>query len=345
MKKITTFAAMYLVLTGCSTRFAADEYMITGTLETNGVPTTVILSYNYAYAPEGEKCSFTAEVKENKFEFRGTVEEPAMARLTIEKEGERSDVLSFFLEPGTMTVTAKDKLSEAAVSDTKAASDRKKWSEVSQGVTNPYREIGIQFIKDNPDSWIALLMIYEHAVGYTPEYEYANEVFNYFTPQVQNTPLGKRIQTKLGGWKATAVGQMAPDFTLNDINGNPVSLSDFHGQYVYLDFWASWCGACRADNPNVLKAFNELKGQNFTVLGVSVDNNNETGRARWKKAVEDDGMPWMQLINNDETRDEVANRYGISAVPTTFLLDPQGKIIAKNLRGEKLAELIGEYLK
>lgn len=130
------------------------------------------------------------------------------------------------------------------------------------------------------------------------------------------------------------------DFTQNDINGKAVKLSDFKGKYVLLDFWASWCGPCRAENPNVLKAYNQYKDKNFTILGVSLD---EKGDA-WQKAIKDDALPWMQVSDLKGWQNEASSKYGISGIPANFLINPEGIIIAKDLRGEDLETKLAEVL-
>jgi peroxiredoxin len=127
---------------------------------------------------------------------------------------------------------------------------------------------------------------------------------------------------------------MAMDFTQNDTLGNPVSLSSFKGKYVLIDFWASWCGPCRQENPNVVKAFNNYKDKGFTVLGVSLDQPN--AKDKWMKAIHDDNLTWTQVSDLKFWGNAVAVQYGIQAIPQNFLIDPQGKIIGKNLRGEAL---------
>ncbi len=130
------------------------------------------------------------------------------------------------------------------------------------------------------------------------------------------------------------------DFTQADPAGKPFKSAALRGKYVLVDFWASWCGPCRAENPNVLKAYNAYKGKNFTVLGVSLDDKAD----RWKKAIEEDGMPWQQVSDLKGWKNEVSNYYGIHGIPSNFLIDPQGNILAKDLRGvalqRKLAEVI-----
>lgn len=143
--------------------------------------------------------------------------------------------------------------------------------------------------------------------------------------------------------KKTNVGVTATDFTQNDPTGKPVKLSDFRGQYVLVDFWASWCKPCRAENPNLLKAYNKYKSKNFTILGVSIDDSDM--KKAWLNAVQQDGLPWTQTSELKGANSEAALAYGVTAIPANFLISPEGKILAKNLRGaeleKKLAELLG----
>ncbi|WP_430810930.1 MULTISPECIES: redoxin domain-containing protein [unclassified Carboxylicivirga] len=137
---------------------------------------------------------------------------------------------------------------------------------------------------------------------------------------------------------ATAEGAQAPDFTLPTAEGGEATLSSFKGKYVLIDFWASWCQPCRQENPNVVKAYNAYNAKGFEVISVSVDNNQDA----WKKAIEEDGLSWTQVIADEESG--IAQAYAIQSIPSTFLLDKEGKIIAKNLRGAALEEKLAELL-
>ncbi|MGI4806343.1 MAG: peroxiredoxin family protein, partial [Janthinobacterium lividum] len=135
----------------------------------------------------------------------------------------------------------------------------------------------------------------------------------------------------------------APDFTQNDPEGKPISLSSFKGKYVLLDFWASWCGPCRQENPNVVKVYNQYKNKNFTVLGVSLDRPN--GKDAWLKAIKDDGLTWNHVSDLQFWNNQVAKLYSIQSIPGNFLIDPTGKIIAKDLRGEELEQKLAQLIK
>ena len=157
---------------------------------------------------------------------------------------------------------------------------------------------------------------------------------------VQSGFYGKILRQHIDEKKAGAIGSQAIEFTQADPDGKPVSLSSFRGKYVLVDFWASWCRPCREENPNVVKAYNKFKEKNFTVLGVSLDNN----RQPWLRAIKADALEWTQVSDLKGWNNEAAARYNIQAIPQNILVDPSGKIIAKNLRGPELQSRLCELL-
>lgn len=173
--------------------------------------------------------------------------------------------------------------------------------------------------------------------------EVLNEYLNHIPVSWSNYPSIKKLRTQISNESRTVLGKAAPDFTQQDTEGKFVSLSDFRGKFVLLDFWASWCGPCRKENPNLVAAFNELKNKNFTILSISLDK--ATDRQKWLNAIAKDGMSeWQHISDLRYFQNEVALLYGVTAIPQNFLIDPSGKIVAKDLRGDQLIRTLKEIL-
>ena len=142
---------------------------------------------------------------------------------------------------------------------------------------------------------------------------------------------------------ASWVGREAPDFVMPDVTGKEIKLSSFKGKYVLVDFWASWCGPCRQENPNLVKAYHQFKNKNFTVLGVSLDRPGQ--KDNWMKAINDDKLAWTNVSDLQYWNSAVVSLYGFNGIPFNVLIDPQGKVIAESLRGRSLVEKLGEVLR
>lgn len=197
-----------------------------------------------------------------------------------------------------------------------------------------------KFVKDHPDSYTAVYLM--DGLGRSMELPELETLYASLSSKYKDTRSGKSIANGIEARKITAVGKTAPDFTQPDTLGKAVTLSSFRGQYVLVDFWASWCGPCRAENPNLVKTFNKYKDKGFTVLGVSLDQPGK--KEAWLGAVHKDNLTWTQVSDLKFWDNEAAVLYGVKAIPTNVLLDPQGKIIAKDLRGEELAKKLSELL-
>jgi len=191
-------------------------------------------------------------------------------------------------------------------------------------------EYQASYIAGNPASFIAPQIL--NNIHYGMEGVEIEEYLNKFDPALSASSVVKTLTKRVEVLKSVAVGKVAPNFTQNDVEGNPVSLSSLRGNYLLIDFWAAWCGPCRRENPNVVAAYNKYHDKGFDVLGVSLDQS----RQDWLMAIAYDGLTWTQVSDVKGWGNEAAQLYGISSIPSNLLLDPEGKIIYKNLRGEDL---------
>jgi peroxiredoxin len=172
--------------------------------------------------------------------------------------------------------------------------------------------------------------------------EEKESIFNKLSAAAKENGPAKRLAHSIRVNKLTGIGNVAPDFTQNDTLGNPVSLKDFRGKYLLIDFWASWCHPCREENPNVVAAFHKYSGKNFTVLSISLDQ--PTGKEKWLNAIHQDNLTWTHLSDLKFWDNAVAKQYDIRSIPANLLVDPAGKIIAKDLHGDELDKKLAEVL-
>lgn len=358
--------------------FAQENYTITG--EITNAPNTA--KAYLIYSDGAQRKIDSTSINQGKFTFGGVVSQPGEALLTVDHKGvgmsqlSSPDLLNLFLEGGEISIKGTDSIYNAVLSGTPLNNDRyklnsslaavtakekafrKRFSEATQEEMNSPEFNGrlesqynalqkekddayINFIKTSPNSLLSLRTLLEIA-GPMPDVILVEPLLNSLSPELQEMAPAKELRQLLELGKRVMVGAIAPDFTQNDPDGNPVSLSSLQGKYVLIDFWASWCAPCRQENPNIVAAYEKYKDKGFTVLGVSLDR--ETGRDSWLKAIKDDELTWTQVSDLKFWNNAVAKEYGIRAIPRNFLLDPTGKIIAANIRGEELHTTLEEFL-
>lgn len=199
-----------------------------------------------------------------------------------------------------------------------------------------------EWVKNNSNSFVAPFIVMSELV-YTLDADALKSYFDAFPEAVQTSFYGEKMKERIENLSVVAVGNPAPEIALPDKDGNILKLSDLKGQYVLIDFWASWCGPCRRENPVVVAAYEKYHDQGFTVYGISMDNN----RDKWLQAIENDGLIWdthVSVLKGWEN--ESAKTYGVLSIPSNFLVDKEGIIIGRDLRGEdletKLAEIFPE---
>ncbi|MDF7815759.1 TlpA disulfide reductase family protein [Hymenobacter sp. YC55] len=343
-------------------------YQLRGQLGTFNAPAKV-------YLVRGDQRLDSATLQHGHFELQGTTPQPLTVSLVLERQGrlqdgwreqlvggekvtmyvESADRIRLFLEPGPVVVTSPDSVHNARVQGGPLTADYqqhqaalkllndKRAKAGPKGDFKAFRDEIAQadkaFIKAHPASWVSVEILQQLPL-YTPYSETA-PLYAALSPALRHSPAGQQYGQRLAKQKATAIGAQAPDFVLPTPAGRPVSLADYRGKYVLLDFWASWCHPCRAEHPQLLQAYTAYKNRNFEVLSISLDE----GRAKWLQAIADDQLPWTQVADLRGLQNEAAQRYNVQGIPQNFLVDPTGKIVAVNLHGDDLVTQLAPYLK
>lgn len=231
-------------------------------------------------------------------------------------------------------------LNAVALEMQRASEDKKPalMQQYTAAVTSMNKAIG-EFVAAKPSSFVsAFLLTVTRQIN--DNLTDLAQRFNSLAPEVKSSAMGKDLEKYIADAGIGAIGSQAIEFTQNDVNDKPVSLSSFKGKYVLLDFWASWCRPCRMENPNVVKAYNKFKDKNFTVLSVSLDQQ----KSPWLNAIEKDGLSWTHVSDLQFWNNAVASLYRVQSIPQNYLIDPNGKIVAKDLRGEDLEKKLCEFL-
>lgn len=343
---------------------AQTTYHIEGQLPTGHQAVKAVMSY----PPDdkgGEYKSDTALITNGQFGFSGKIGRPQLAELNLimprskakpdrqkssDEGGNMKNVGLFYLD-GDINVTFDR---EGMASYAGGGNEQKAWqyygSEVSKRskaadentdgialVADAARDV----IRNYPDSYVSvdLLDIFIQA-AINPDL--VGPMYDGLSKRMQQSEKVLKWKPKLDKARDLVSGNVeAPDFTINDTQGKPVSLSAYRGNYVLVDFWASWCVPCRQENPNVLAAYEKYKDKGFKVLGISLD----TDRKLWLKAIKEDKLPWRQVCDFKADQGKAAKAYEISSIPSNVLIDPNGKIVGKDLRGGELHDRLAALIK
>ena len=357
--------------------FAQKPFTITGHIGKLNAPAMAYLSYMQG----SNMLEDSSMLKNGVFTFKGMVDEPCIARLYLSHDGDnpqrikQPDFMTVLLD-GNTTLTSKDSLGTAVIKGTrlnldyiaiekqKAISSNKivkLWNDyhalpASQQDAKAFGDaygkamaddrttkqtLDITYAKQHPGSQLSPMLLIWYANSMP--LDTLETIYNAFSAPVKENSAAKVIAKKIYSRKSIEIGGLAPDFTIPDTAGTPVSLASFRGKYVLVDFWATWCKPCRAENPNVVKAFHAYKDKNFTVLSVSIDDS--PAKEKWLKAITDDHINgWTNVSELKGRASQISNLYHLESIPQNVLVDPQGKIIAKNLRGEALQEKLATVL-
>ncbi len=363
MKKYALVLFLGAFLASCMSN--KDQFKITGSVQ--GVDTGTIFLQKF----DTDKWVNTdsAKLEKGKFSFTGKVDLPEMYHIAMQ---ESQVLLPVFLENATIEVAIipdsadKSTIKGSATQDTyqqyvtmndsinmkmdEVYADWKKAKEandtlgmerndsISNVLDTEVKKQLVGFVKTNNKTVVSPYLIMRNSWQFElPELE---EFLNVMDTSLNASPYMQALKTRIEILKSVAVGQIAPDFEMNDSTGKAIKLSSFKGKLLLVDFWASWCGPCRAENPNVVKAYQAYNSKGFDILGCSFDQNRE----KWIKAVKDDNLTWSHVSDLKGWANAAGKLYGVNSIPANVLLDKDQKIIGRNLRGEELMSKLVEVL-
>lgn len=334
------FAASPLLLQAQSRKFVIDGKMD---------PDRVITGKIYlAYNDNGEEMRDSSEIVKGKYHFEGKMTDGAIRGNLFWEDRTKSihqrmkGHAQFYFSPGKTKVVNGKKFSDFTVTGSIVDEQFRDMNKKIAKNRPSEKTAQLEFINTHPDSWLSYVYLdFRMNRARDISYDEADAIYAKLSPSLKKFERVSDIKTRIDQSRLAVVGNQALPFSANDIDGKSISLSDYQGKYVFIDFWASWCHPCREENPAVTAAFHKFKGKGLNILSVSLDGT----RDAWIKAVKEDKLEWPQVSNLKGFKDEVAVKYAISAIPSNFLIDPSGKIIAKDLRGAELEKKFSDIFK
>lgn len=335
-----------------------QQYTVQGLAE--GFPAgqkVVLVRYDLANGRRDDTVTLNAQ---GRFSFKGSVPTPQIGQLLF---GNMESAICY-LEKGIIKIDYKKGKRFPALSgtplnkdfndyylmmdqllDSANAADHpdRPYTRFSKELQKPRLRLMQQFVPKHRNSLLTLYQLNANVARFPDEASELAALYNQLTPEVQKTTEGKDMATLIRGLSSNKIGDMALDFSLPDTTGKLISLSDFRGKYVLLDFWATWCGPCLEEMPNVVNAYRKYHDKNFEIVGVSLDRPDT--KELWKKIIRERQMDWVQVSDLKWWNSKAALLYNIQGVPANFLIDPKGKVIATNLRGPALQQKLDEIFK
>ncbi|HEX9980110.1 MAG TPA: TlpA disulfide reductase family protein [Flavobacterium sp.] len=374
MKKTLLLFSTAAVLFACN-GVGDDEFVLTGTVKGAPDGKNVILERNNDSL--GVVPVDTVKIENGKFRFEGKITEPEMHSIAVQGVQAKSFVIvengkihidinkdSIFankisgtennedltafnalgmkLQKKMMDFQTKNQSRLIAAQTTGDAAAMNKLQEEYKVIQNEMEANTYSFVEKHPNSLISALLVQSMLSTREPDVDKVKKYYNSFDPELKKNKVSKNIIKKLNELKVVNVGRKAPDFSAPDTSGKMVSLKQSMGKMTIVDFWASWCGPCRAANPELVKLYNEFHAQGLNIISVSLDKPGEADK--WKEAIAKDGLVWTNISNLQHWKDPIAKMYGIESIPSMYLLNEFGVVVAKDLKGEALRAKVSQFL-